>query len=110
MEALSSEDGAATLTRFVVDSIVESQQFLPAPPALWIFIGGGTYNPTLMLQLAQNLPHIMTAKEVLPYTESLNAMGFAFIGARHLIGLPISFPETTGVAEPLSGAEISYPE
>ena len=110
VEALSPEDGAATLTTFVCQSIVQAQQFLPAPPALWIFIGGGTYNPTLMLQLAQALPHITTAKETLPYTESLNAMGFAFIATRHLMGLPISFPETTGVRQPLSGAEITNPE
>ncbi len=110
VEALSPEDGATTLTTFVCQSIVQAQQFLPAPPALWIFIGGGTYNPTLMLQLAQALPHITTAKETLPYTESLNAMGFAFIATRHLMGLPISFPETTGVRQPLSGAEITNPE
>lgn len=110
VEALSPEDGAATLTSFVAQSIVRAQQFLPEEPATWLFIGGGTYNPTLMLQLARNLPHVLTTKEVLPYTECLNAMGFAFIAARHLMGLPISFPETTGVAQPLSGAEISYPE
>jgi len=107
---LSPEDGAATLTHFITQSIVQSQQFLPDKPALWIFIGGGTYNPTLMLQLAQNLAHITTAKEVLPYTDNLNAMGFAFIATRHLMGLPISFPETTGVTEPISGAEITEPE
>ena len=110
VEGLSPEDGAATLTTFVCQSIIEAQKFLPATPALWIFIGGGTYNPTLMLQLARQLPNIQTAKEVLPYTESLNAMGFAFIATRHLMGLPISFPETTGVRQPLSGAEITQPE
>ena len=110
VEALSPEDGAATLTAFVAQSIIQSKQFLPSSPVTWIFIGGGTYNPTLMLQLAQTLPHVATAKKTLPYTESLNAMGFAFIGVRHLMGLPISFPETTGVAQPLSGAEISFPE
>ena len=110
VEGLSTEDGAATLTSFITQSVVHAQQFLPATPALWVFIGGGTYNPTLMLQLAQNLPHITTAKETLPFTECLNAMGFAFITARHLEGLPISFPQTTGVTQPLSGAEITYPE
>lgn len=110
VEGLSPADGAATLTAFVTQSIIKAQQFLPASPALWIFIGGGTYNPTLMLQLAQALPHITTAKETLPFMESLNAMGFAFIAARHLMGLPISFPETTGVHQPLSGAEITQPE
>ena len=110
VEGLSPEDGAATLTTFITESISHAQVFLPAPPKLWIFNGGGTYNPTLMLQLAQQLGNIQTAKDCLPYTDCLNAMGFAFIATRHLTGLPISFPETTGVAQPLSGGEISYPE
>ena len=63
-----------------------------------------------MLQLAQNLPHITTAKEILPYTEGLNAMGFAFIAARYLMGLPISLPTTTGVKEPFSGGELTNPK
>ena len=110
VDGLSVEDGAATLTRFISESIIQSQQFLPMPPIQWIFIGGGTYNATLMLQLAQGLPNITTAKEALDYTNALNAMGFAFIATRHLMGLPISFPETTGVTQPLSGGEIAYPQ
>ena len=106
---LSPEDGAATLTAFETQSIVQSQQFLPAKPLQWIFLGGGTYNSTLMLQLAQALPQTTTAQKVLPYTQALNATGFAFIAARYLMGLPISLPTTTGVKEPFSGGEITKP-
>lgn len=109
VEGLSPADGAATLTTFIVESIIQAQQFLPQPPAQWIFIGGGTYNPTLMLQLKQKLKNTQSATQALPYTEGLNAMGFAFIGARYLSGLPISFPTTTGVLQPFSGGEITYP-
>jgi len=107
---LSTEDGAATLTAFTAQSIVQTQQFLPIKPLQWIFIGGGTYNATLMLQLAQALPNTTTAQKVLPYTQALNAMGFAFITARYLMGLPISLPTTTGVKEPFAGGELTNPE
>ncbi len=110
IEGLSPADGAATLTTFAAEAIIAAQRFLPEKPVQWLFIGGGTHNPTLMLQLAQKLPNVVAAKEVLPYTESLNAMGFAFIAVRHLMGLPISFPTTTGVSEPLSVGRITYPE
>lgn len=107
---LSTEDGAATLTAFTTQSIVQAQQFLSIKPLQWIFIGGGTYNSTLMLQLAQELPNTTTAAKVLPYTQALNAMGFAFIAARYLMKLPISLPTTTGVKEPFSGGELTNPE
>ena len=107
---LSTEDGAATLTAFTTQSIIQAQKFLPIKPIQWIFIGGGTYNATLMLQLAQALPNTTTAKKILPYTQALNAMGFAFVGARYLMGLPISLPTTTGVKEPFAGGELTQPE
>ena len=110
VEGLSAEDGAATLSDFVVDSIVQAQSFLPEKPVQWICIGGGTYNPTIMLKLSQKLNNVTTAPDTLPYTTMLNAMGFAFIAVRHLVGLPITFPTTTGVREPLSGGEITYPD
>ena len=110
VEGLSAADGAATLTAFSSQSIIEAQKFLPATPEQWIFIGGGTYNATLMLQLAQALPNMVTAKQVLPYKEALNAMGFAFVATRYLMGLPISFPTTTGVSEPFSGGELTHPD
>lgn len=109
VEGLSTEDGAATLTAFTVQSIVQAQQFLPTKPLQWIFIGGGTYNATLMLQLAQALPNTTTSQKALPYTQALNAMGFAFIAARYLMGLPISLPTTTGVKEPFAGGELTNP-
>lgn len=110
IEGMSTEDGAATLTAFAAQSIVQAQQFLPTKPLQWIFIGGGTYNATLMLQLAQALPNVTTAQKALPYTQALNATGFAFITARYLMGLPISLPTTTGVKEPFSGGELTNPD
>ena len=40
----------------------------------------------------------------------IEANAFAYLAARHLRNLPISFPGTTCVAKPLTGGEIAYPQ
>jgi len=39
----------------------------------------------------------------------MEAEAFAYLAARTFTGLPISFPRTTGVAEPLPGGRIVRP-
>ncbi|MBP5344158.1 MAG: anhydro-N-acetylmuramic acid kinase [Alphaproteobacteria bacterium] len=102
VEGLSVADGAATLTAFLAHSIKNAEKFLPDPPAQWIFTGGGTNNPTLMLLLSQLLQNIQTGKNIFKYSENLDATGFAFLATRHMLNLPISFPSTTGVYEAVS--------
>ena len=110
IEGLSVADGAATLTAFLAHSIKNAIQFLPDPPASWIFTGGGTHNPTLMLLLSQLLPHIQTAKDAFKYPDNLDATGFAYLATRHILNLPISFPSTTGVYEAVSvGTVTEFP-
>ena len=41
--------------------------------------------------------------------DSIEAEAFAFLAARTFHGLPISFPGTTGVAEPMLGGRIVRP-
>ena len=106
VEGLSVADGAATLTAFLAHSIKNATQFLPDPPVQWVFTGGGTHNPTLMLLLSQLLPDTKTAKDTFKYPDNLDATGFAFLAARHILNLPISFPSTTGVYEAVSVGEV----
>ena len=40
---------------------------------------------------------------------AIEAEAFAYMAARSLKGLPISFPGTTGVKAPLTGGKVSYP-
>ena len=109
IEGLSTADGAATLTHFLAHSIKQAIQFLPQEPAQWIFTGGGTQNPTLMLVLSQLLTNTTTAKNVFKKPDNLDATGFAFLAVRHMMQLPISFPATTGVYEPVSVGEVTEP-
>ena len=109
IQGLSTADGAATLTHFLAHSIKQAIQFLPQEPQQWIFTGGGTQNPTLMLVLSQLLNNTATAKDVFKKPDNLDATGFAFLAVRHMMQLPISFPATTGVYEPVSVGEVTEP-
>jgi anhydro-N-acetylmuramic acid kinase len=40
--------------------------------------------------------------------DALEAQGFAYMAVRHLKGLPISFPGTTGAPQPMTGG-VLYP-
>ncbi len=41
--------------------------------------------------------------------DALEAQCFGFLAARVVAGLPLSFPGTTGVAQPQSGEQITEP-
>ena len=41
--------------------------------------------------------------------DAIEAQGFAYMAVRRLRGLPITFPETTGVVAPMSGGVINTP-
>ena len=104
VEGSSPADGAATLTAFIVESILAAQKFLPTPPLEWILTGGGALNPAIVLRLKRllNSP-VSTISEINMPHYNLNAAGYAFLAVRSLMGLPITFPTTTGVPEPISG-------
>jgi anhydro-N-acetylmuramic acid kinase len=115
------EDGAATLTAFTVESIARSCQWLPSSPTKWLptqwlptqwlIAGGGTQNGFLMQSLAQRLypAPVRSVQQVGWNPDALEAQSFAFMAARHVNGLPISFPKTTGVASPSVGGQLVQP-
>ncbi|MDY6407311.1 MAG: anhydro-N-acetylmuramic acid kinase [Pseudomonadota bacterium] len=104
IEGCSPADGAATITAFIVESILSARKFLPHPPQEWILTGGGALNPAIVLRLKKQLGgQISTISEINMPHYNLNAAGYAFLAVRSLMGLPITFPTTTGVPEPISG-------
>ncbi len=113
LEALSLEDGAATATAFIAEAIAYSiALYLPLTPKQVILCGGGAKNPTLVRFLRQKLEEIevLTAGQLGWRPDTMEAQAFAFLAARRLYCLPISFPSTTGVLEPVVGGEISLPQ
>jgi anhydro-N-acetylmuramic acid kinase len=41
--------------------------------------------------------------------DSVEAQAFAYMAVRHVRGLPITFPATTGVAQPMQGGVLAQP-
>ena len=107
---LSVADAAATLAAFTVRAVVRGAEWASAPPLRWIVAGGGAHNATLMKGLgdAFRVP-VQTAEEVGWSVDDLEAQAFAFLAARRIAGLPITFPSTTGVPQPTLGGRIAEP-
>ncbi|KAH3745836.1 anhydro-N-acetylmuramic acid kinase [Pelomyxa schiedti] len=105
IETHSPADGAATLTYLTASACAAAREHLPTPPVRWFVTGGGRSNPTLMKYL-QNLltPATVDSVERLNWRgDSLEAEAFALLAVRSKLGLPITFPKTTGAKVPLTG-------
>lgn len=103
---LNLADGAATLAACTVQSIAAAQNFFPSAPLQWIVCGGGRKNKFLMDSLRAALPGVINADELGWNGDLIEAQAFAYLAARSVRGLPISFPGTTGVTQPLTGGKI----
>ena len=104
-------DGAATLSALTAASVARIVRLLPEPPKAWIVAGGGARNPTLMRMLAERLKPatVETADAAGWSSQSIEAQAFAYLAVCTLNGLPITFPQTTGVAQPMPGGVVARP-
>ncbi|HWE72987.1 MAG TPA: anhydro-N-acetylmuramic acid kinase [Stellaceae bacterium] len=101
---LSTEDGAATLTAITAASIAQGFAQFPAPPLRVLVTGGGRHNPTLMQMLAARLGRPVAPVEAVGWEgDAIEAQAFAYLALRSRAGLPLSFPGTTGVRQPMTG-------
>lgn len=108
VETLSPEDGAATLAAFTAASVAAAVKHLPAPPVRWIVCGGGRHNKSLMEMLRQELAvDVISAEDAGWRGDALEAEAFAFLAVRHLRGLPLSLPSTTGAPEAMTGGVLA---
>lgn len=102
---LTPEDGAATLTALTARAIAAARAHLPQAPKAWIVCGGGRLNSTLMRELRAALTGatVITAEDAGWRGDFVEAEAMAYLAVRAIRGLPISFPQTTGVPQPLTG-------
>jgi len=106
-ENLSAADGAATLAAFTVQSIVKAESYFPERPQQWIVAGGGRHNSYLMQQLQRHLSSPVSSIDELGLNgDAIEAEAFGYLAVRSLRGLPISFPTTTGAAQPMTGGKL----
>ena len=107
---LPPEDALATLARFTARTIAHAVEWLPRPPALWIVAGGGRHNRTLMRMLAEETDAAVAPAEAVELNgDFMEAECWAWLAIRAVRGLPLSWPTTTGVPEPLGGGVVSRP-
>ncbi|MDH7971258.1 anhydro-N-acetylmuramic acid kinase [Sphingomonas sp. AR_OL41] len=100
---LSTPDAAATLTAFTVEALHLASAQLPEAPDLWLVCGGGRHNPTLMRSLRERIGDVRSIDDFGLRGDFVEAEAMAFLAARSVRGLPITFPGTTGVAAPMTG-------
>lgn len=107
-EGLGAEDGAALLTAFTAAAVGRALDLLPQRPTKLFVSGGGRRNPTLMAMIEQRAGAQAVSADTVGWRgDAVEAECFAFLAVRTLRGLPISFPSTTGVPEPMCGGRLT---
>jgi anhydro-N-acetylmuramic acid kinase len=110
LSGLEVADGARLLTQFSVAAIARSVALLPAVPEIWVATGGGRRNAFMMEILADALDGRLVQAEDCGFDgDAIEAQAFAYLAARSLEGLPMTFPGTTGVQNPMAGGRFDRP-
>ncbi len=110
VSGLTLADGAATLTAFAASAVALALRGLGVAPSRLIVCGGGRRNPVLMRAIAARVPMpVVTAEAVGWRGDAIEAEAFAYLAARNVTGLPISFPGTTGVPVAMTGGRLAAP-
>lgn len=121
LRKLSVEDGCTTLNAFTAECIVRALEWVKAAgapiPKTWVTCGGGTLNLHLCQQIrgavskACGFQIDLKSADALGWSSmAMEAELFAFLAVRVAKQLPITFPRTTGVREPMTGGKIFIPQ
>lgn len=107
---LETADAARTLAAFTAEAVATCLKMLPRAARRIIVCGGGARNPVILEELRQRaLIDVATADDFGWSADAMEAQAFAYMAARTLKGLPITFPGTTGAPRPLGGGIIRRP-
>lgn len=107
-DGLDAATGAATLTAFTASAVGKGLDLLPTRPTKLVVCGGGRHNPLIMEMLATRAGVEAVPAEAVGWRgDAIEAECFAFLAARVIRGLPISFPTTTGAPHPLTGGRVA---
>ena len=109
LNGLSPEDGAATLVAFTKFGIMLANDWFPSSPKRYIVCGGGRHNPAIMSSLPGGQHLFQTAEDVGLNGDSIEAEAWAYLAVRSQKKLPLSFPMTTKVSEPMTGGVLALP-
>tara|TARA_B100001173_G_scaffold305229_1_gene310338 strand:+ start:32 stop:1132 length:1101 start_codon:yes stop_codon:yes gene_type:complete len=101
-KGLSLEDGAATVTELTADILSKKL------PNFKVYVcGGGRKNKFLIDLIQKKIKNKIIQIDELDIDGSfIESQAFGYLAIRSYLGLPISFPETTGCKEPCTGGVI----
>jgi len=109
----SLEDGARTLAYVTSAAIFKSSGHLPERAGVYIVCGGGRLNRIIMRDLAElaaaEEATVIAAEEAGLNGDAMEAEAWGYLAVRSIEGLPVTFPGTTGVTEPVTGGVINTP-
>jgi anhydro-N-acetylmuramic acid kinase len=119
LKILSFQDACATLEAFSAFAMVDSLKFFPdnTVPDKFVLSGGGWHNEMIFNQFSYYLKkklgkgaQILRANKVGWDGDSIEAEIFAYLAARSLHKLPISYPNLTSPTCPTLGGIAKLPE
>ena len=100
-------DIMATLAEFTAESIAVSLEVLPKKIDNILITGGGHRNIHLMSSLKNKLKlKFFNEKQLGLKFDYIEAELIAYLSARSIYKLPLTFPSTTGVLKPTSGGKL----
>ena len=110
VRGLSTEDSLANLNFFTAKFISENIKKDLTENYIIILCGGGRKNKTLVSNLKSLLNYkIFNIDDFKIDGDFIESQAFAYLSIRSIYNKPISFPNTTGVAKPMTGGQfIAY--
>ena len=108
VRGLSLEDGAATLTKYTSEILQDYLKIsFDGSNQNILITGGGRKNNFLVKSIEEkiNIP-IKLVDDFGIDGDFVESQAFAYLAVRSFLGLPISYPETTGCKEPCTGGVI----
>ena len=110
VEPVGMQDEAGDGEPHGLIGIAHARRQSAMPSAAIIVCGGGRKNPALLYELSVRTQRpVITAERAGWRGDAIEAEAFAYLAARTLKGLPISFPGTTGVGMPMAGGVVAQP-
>jgi len=113
VRGLSLKDGLSTLIDFtasiIYESIVNENNSLKDKDFKILICGGGRKNLSLVNTIKKKLPKNINLNLIDDYKidgDFVESQAFAYLAIRSYLGLPISFPNTTGCKKAITGGVI----
>ena len=110
---LTLADGARTLAAVSAAAILKAAEQFPSRPRLWVVCGGGRKNPHIVGDLRDGAAacgaDVIVAEDAGLDGDKTEAEAWAYLAARSLKGLPLTFPTTTGCRMAATGGMLASP-